>query len=160
MLRPLLRDHRARFAAVGVAMTLLHLVVFRVLEPHLLAEVANAAAFVVVTQVNFGVSYHWTWASRRTAGREPVLRVARRMLVFNASVLVAFLVNSAAFWAGHRLLGVPPLVSVLAATAVSAVVSYLVSSRVVFARSAAVLPPVELPTELSGVLQPVAPSRH
>ncbi|TNM64224.1 GtrA family protein [Streptomyces sp. NP160] len=131
-----MRDHRVRFAVTGVAMTLLHLAVFRLLSGHVLAEVANATAFVVATQVNFLVSYHWTWASRRSARTEPLRAVARRAALFNASVLVAFGANSLAFWAVHRLLGVPGTASVLLATVVSAAVSYLVSSRVVFARGA------------------------
>lgn len=134
MLKSILRDHRTRFAVTGAAMTLLHLAVFRLLSGHVLAEVANATAFVVATQVNFLVSYHWTWASRRTGAAEPLGAVARRALLFNASVLVAFGANSVAFWAVHRLLGASGTSSVLLATVVSAVVSYVVSSRLVFAR--------------------------
>lgn len=134
MLTSIMRDHRARFAVTGVAMTLLHLAVFRLLTGHVLAEVANATAFVVATQVNFLVSYHWTWASRRSGQTEQLRSVARRALLFNASVLVAFGANTLAFWAVHRLLGVPGTASVLLATVVSAAVSYLVSSRLVFAR--------------------------
>ncbi|TXR56134.1 GtrA family protein [Quadrisphaera setariae] len=130
----IMRDHRARFAVTGVAMTLLHLAVFRLLSGHVLAEVANATAFVVATQVNFLASYHWTWASRRAGVREPLRAVARRALLFNASVLVAFGANSLAFWAAHRLFGASGTASVLLATVVSAAVSYLVSSRLVFAR--------------------------
>ncbi|MBC3762617.1 GtrA family protein [Quadrisphaera oryzae] len=130
----IVRDHRVRFAVTGVAMTLLHLAVFRLLSGHVLAEVANATAFVVATQVNFLVSYHWTWASRRSGAPEPLRAVARRALLFNASVLVAFGANTLAFWVAHRLLGTSGTASVLLATVVSAAVSYLVSSRLVFAR--------------------------
>ncbi|MGQ7295949.1 GtrA family protein [Quadrisphaera sp. KR29] len=136
MLTSIVRDHRARFAVTGVAMTLLHLGVYRLLSGHVIAEAANATAFVVATQVNFLVSYHWTWASRRAGATEPLGAVARRALLFNASVLVAFGANSLAFWAAHRLLGASGTASVLLATAVSAAVSYLVSSRLVFARGA------------------------
>ncbi|MGQ7297612.1 GtrA family protein [Quadrisphaera sp. KR29] len=137
MIHRITDDHRTRFAVTGVLMTLLHLAVFQALSPLVLAEVANATAFVVVTQANFLVSYHWTWASRRTAGREPLRKVLRRAVLFNASVAVAFASNAAAFWAVHRLAGLHPTASVLAATVVSAAVSYLVSSRVVFARASA-----------------------
>lgn len=134
MLRDLLEDHRVRFAGVGLAMPLLHLAIFRALSPSAVPELANGTAFVLATQVNFLVSFHWTWASRRAPVREPLRRLARRALCFNASMAVALLANSAAFWTAHRLVVLPPTASVLAATAVSAGVAYLTSSRLVFAR--------------------------
>ncbi len=150
------RDHRARFALVGLGITGVHFLVLAALLPVVVPEVANALAFVVATQVNFAVSYSWTWASRRGPGREGPRQLARRLGLFNASALVAFAVNAAAFAGAHRLLDTPPLVSAVVATVLSAVVSFVVSSRLVFARrtlAPAPGPVVQLPAGHGPVLE-------
>ncbi|PWJ55149.1 Putative flippase GtrA (transmembrane translocase of bactoprenol-linked glucose) [Quadrisphaera granulorum] len=129
------RDPRARFLVVGAGSTAVHLAVMSAVLPLVLAEGANAIAFVVATQVNFTASYCWTWASRRT-GREGPAHLARRLALFNAAALLGFGVNSACFSAAHRLLDASPVLSALLATAVSAVVSFAVTSRLVFAQRA------------------------
>lgn len=159
------RDHRARFALVGLAITGVHFVVLAALLPVVVPEAANALAFVVATQANFAVSYSWTWASRRGPGREGPRQLARRLGLFNASALVAFAVNAGAFAAAHRLLDTPPLLSAVLATVLSAVVSFVVSSRLVFAQrtlAPAPGPVVQLPAGHGPVLEvPVeaAPTR-
>lgn len=148
------RDPRARFLVVGVGSTLVHLAVMTSLLPLVLAEVANATAFVVATQANFAASYRWTWASRRTGG-EGRAHVLRRLALFNAAAVLGFGVNSASFAAAHRLLDAPPLVSALLATAVSCVVSFAVTSRLVFAQRRVERPveaPVEVPVAAAGPL--------
>ncbi len=150
------RDPRARFALVGLGVTGVHFGVLAVLLPVVVPEVANALAFVVATQVNFAVSYCWTWASRRGPGREGLHQLARRLGLFNASALVAFGVNAAAFAAAHRLLDTPPLLSAVVATVLSAVVSFVVSSRLVFAQrtlSPAPGPAVQLPAAHGPVVE-------
>jgi putative flippase GtrA len=140
MLRPLSRAPAVRFTVVGLAMTVLHLLVFRALSAVTIPELANSGAFVVATQVNFALSYCWTWSTRRQPGGETPGRVASRAVLFNASASAAFLVNAAVFAAAHRLAAVEPLPSALVATAVSACASFVVSSRLTFARSAPVAP--------------------
>lgn len=129
-----LRDPRVRFLVVGLASTAVHLAVLSAAVHLVVAEAANAVAFGVAVQANFAASYWWTWSSRRAPGRESARRLLRAWALFHGSALVAFAVNSACFWACHRLLVAPPLVSALLATAVSCLVSFAVSSRVVFAR--------------------------
>jgi len=129
-----LRDPRVRFLVVGLASTAVHLAVLSAAVHLVVAEAANAVAFGVAVQANFAASYWWTWSSRRAPGRESAGRLLRAWVLFHGSALVAFGVNSACFWGAHRLLDAPPLVSALVATAVSCLVSFAVSSRLVFAR--------------------------
>lgn len=130
------RDPRARFLLVGAGSTLVHLAVMTALLPLLVAEAANATAFVVATQANFAASYCWTWSSRRS-GAEGRGHLLRRLALFNAAAVLGFGVNTASFSAAHRLLEAPPLVSALVATVACAVVSFTVTSRLVFAERAA-----------------------
>jgi putative flippase GtrA len=158
MLRVLSRAHGARFAAVGLAMTALHLAVFRLASPWSVPEIANVVAFLTATQVNFALSYLWTWSSRRPVGEETVGYVLRRAVLFNGSAAVGFGVNAVVFSAAHRLAGMPPMHSALVATVASAAASFLLSSRLVFAVPPALVP-AEVPggQELGGPLTPLAP---
>ncbi len=134
MLRALCRAQTTRFAVVGLAMTALHLAVFQLVLPVTVAEVANVVAFLTATQVNFALSYFWTWSARRPVGQETVGYVLRRALLFNGSAALGFGVNAAVFSTAHRLAGLGPTASALVATVASAAASFLLSSRVVFAR--------------------------
>ncbi|SDX96501.1 Putative flippase GtrA (transmembrane translocase of bactoprenol-linked glucose) [Modestobacter sp. DSM 44400] len=134
MLRALSRASGTGFALVGLAMTVLHLAVFRLLATRSVAEVANVGAFVIATQVNFAISYYWTWSSRRLVGEETARSVARRAIVFNGSAALGFGVNAAVFSTAYRLLGTSPMASALVGTVVSAAASFFLSSRVVFRR--------------------------
>lgn len=137
MLEALCRAQTARFAVVGLAMTALHLAVFWIVLPWSVPEVANVFAFVTVTQVNFAVSYFWTWSARRPVGSETVGSVLHRALLFNGSAVLGFGVNAVVFSAVHRLAGLGPTQSAIVATVASAAASFLLSSRVVFVRGEA-----------------------
>ena len=145
MLRLLCRAATARFAVVGSAMTVLHLAVFRLLLPWTVPEVANVVAFLVATQVNFFLSYFWTWSARRPVGHETVGSVLRRAVLFNGSAALGFGVNAAVFSTALRIVGLTPLQSAVAATGASAAATFLLSSCVVFARRRPVLGAVGLP---------------
>ena len=134
LLQALARAQTTRFAVVGLAMTALHLAVLNLVLPWTVAEVANVVAFLTATQVNFALSYFWTWSARRSVGSETVGYVLRRALLFNGSAALGFGVNAVVFSAVHRLAGLGPTTSALVATVASAVASFLLSSRVVFAR--------------------------
>jgi putative flippase GtrA len=134
MLHELWHAHSTRFAVVGLAMTALHLVVFTLVLPWSVPETANVVAFLTATQVNFALSYSWTWSSRRPPGRETVGYVIRRAFLFNGSALLGFSLNAVVFSTAHRIVGMPPLGSAVVATAASAAASFLLSSRVVFTR--------------------------
>lgn len=134
MLRALCRAQTTRFAVVGLAMTALHLLVFRLVLPGTAPEVANVVAFLTATQANFVLSYLWTWSARRPVGQETVGSVLRRAVLFNGSAALGFGVNAVVFSTALRLVGLTPLTSAVVATVVSAGTSFLLSSRVVFAR--------------------------
>ena len=134
MMRLLCQAATARFAVVGLAMTVLHLAVFRLLLPWSVPEVANVVAFLVATQVNFFLSYFWTWSARRPVGHETVGSVLRRAVLFNGSAALGFGVNAAVFSTALRIVGLTPLQSAVVATGASAAATFLLSSRVVFAR--------------------------
>lgn len=128
------RTDGARFVVVGLAMTAFHLLVFRLVVPWTVPEVANLVAFLTVTQVNFALSYFWTWSSRRPIGHESAGSLLRRAVLFNSSALLSFGLNAAVFSTAYRVIGAPPMVSAVAATAAGAAASFLISSRFVFAR--------------------------
>ncbi len=134
MLHALWHARTARFAVVGLAITALHLAVFRLVSPQVVPEVANVVAFLTATQVNFALSYLWTWSSRRPVGSETVGYLVRRALLFNGSALLGLCVNAAVFSTAHRITGSSPLQSAVLATAASAAASFLLSSRIVFTR--------------------------
>lgn len=134
MMRLLCRAATARFAVVGLAMTVLHLAAFRLLLPWSVPEVANVVAFLVATQVNFVLSYFWTWSARRPVGGETVGSVLRRAVLFNGSAALGFGVNAAVFSTALRVVGLTPLQSAVVATGASAAATFLLSFRVVFAR--------------------------
>lgn len=134
MLHALLRADGARFAIVGLAMTALHLAVFRLASPWSVPEIANVVAFLTATQVNFALSYSWTWSSRRRVGQETVGYLLRRAVLFNGSAALGFGINAAVFSTAHRLVDATPMASAIAATVVSAAASFFLSSRFVFAR--------------------------
>ena len=160
MLQALWRSPTARIAVVGLAKTGLHLAVFRLVLPLTMPEAANVIAFLTATQVNFALSYFWTWSARRPLGEETVGSVLRRAVLFNGSAGLGFGVNAAVFSTAHRLVGLAPLESAVVATFASAAASFLLSSRVVFVRRpvpAAVDVPVA-PGREPGRLPPLVPS--
>src|SRR4028119_392218 len=154
---------RPRSAVAGRPRPALHLVIFTLVLPWSVPETANVVAFLTATQVNFALSYSWTWSSRRPPGRETVGYVIRRAFLFNGSALLGFSLNAVAFSTAYRIVGMPPpggargaparcgltagvfppacrivgmprLGSAVVATAASAAASFLLSSRVVFTR--------------------------
>lgn len=153
------RAASVRFALVGAAVTVLHLALFTALSGRLVAELANLVAFVLATQVNFAVSYYWTWSARRVRGAETVRSVLRRAVLFNGSAALGFGLNAAVFSMVYRVAGLPSLASALVATVVSAAASFVLSSRVVFRRPVPVdadVVPV-LPPTLAAPLTPLSP---
>lgn len=130
LLQALWRAQIARFALVGLAMTALHLLVFRLVLPWSVPEAANVIAFLTATQVNFALSYFWTWSARRPVGQETIRSVLRRALLFNGSAALGFGVNAVVFSAAHRVAGLGPTASALTATVVSAAASFLLSDLV------------------------------
>ena len=134
MQRTIWRAQTARFAVVGLAVTALHLAVLQLVLPWSVPEIANVIAFLTATQVNFALSYSWTWSARRPVGSETAGSVLRRALLFTGSATLRFGVNAVVFSAVHRLVGLDPVQSAVVATVASATANFVLSSRFVFAR--------------------------
>ncbi len=89
-------------------------------------------AFFLATQLNFTLSYLFTWASRRRSVPHASRAILRRALAFNLTACVTLAVNALAFSSLHFGAALPPLGSALGAVAVSMLFSYTTSSRLVF----------------------------
>jgi putative flippase GtrA len=122
-----------RFTLVGGLCTAIHVIAFQQLLRALPAEAANLLAFAAATQVNFLLSYRWTWRGRFSGVKESGRAVARRLVAFYATAATSMSVNAAAFSFAFRVLDASPMVAVGAAVCVSAGLSYALGSRVTFA---------------------------
>ncbi|MBX6342936.1 MAG: GtrA family protein [Thermomicrobiaceae bacterium] len=122
----------ARFAAVGLACGALQLGLLaglvRLGAPHVLA---NLAALVLSTQVNFLLSAALIWPERSTLSQPPSVVLAR-LVGFNATAAATTLLNEAVFAAAFRV--VPYLVAGAAGIAVAAPINYLVQHGLIFQR--------------------------
>ncbi len=131
------RPHLARYAVVGLICTAFQLLLFpMLLRVGVPPVAANTAAFLLSTQVNFVLSYRFTWAHRRGGMRLPARRLAARCLAFNGAASFGLAVNAVAFFALHALVALPPMPSAVAAVAASTAVTYLLSSKMIFIRPA------------------------
>jgi cellulose synthase/poly-beta-1,6-N-acetylglucosamine synthase-like glycosyltransferase/putative flippase GtrA len=122
---------------VGAVSTLFQLALLHVLLllSSTSAELDNSVAFLLSTQLNFGLSDRFTWAHRVRSRAGRVNGLAVRLLSFNASAALGLLVNASVFSSAHHIMGLPVIVSALAAVGSSTAVSYVLSSRVVFRSS-------------------------
>ncbi len=122
----------ARFCGVGLACGALQLALLagfvRLGAPHVLA---NLAALVLSTQVNFLLSAALIWPERSTLSQPPGV-VFARLLGFNATAVATTLLNEAVFAAALRV--VPYLVAGAAGIAVAAPINYLVQHGLIFQR--------------------------
>jgi putative flippase GtrA len=91
---------------------------------------ANALAFSLAAQVNFALSSAFTWRDRA-----PSRSLARRWLLFHASIGVTALLNMVIFAAARLLL--PMLAASAAGIAAGALGNYLIGDRLVFRRPGA-----------------------
>lgn len=140
------RPHVLRYAVVGLVCTAFQLLVFAGLHRLMPAEVANAAAFIISTQLNFLLSYRWTWAAR-LAGANDTRRIAvRRLVGFNLAASAGLLINSGAFIALFRLLHLAANLSAPLAVTVSTCASYVLGSKFVFAAPKA-MPAKAMPSQ-------------
>jgi putative flippase GtrA len=133
------RARFARFALTGmtaalVQLALLHLFTVRGIS-HL---VANGVAFLVATQVNFGLSQVFTWRDRWTG----LVGVMQRWLTYHGSVAGTALLNMAVFAAASTFL--PPLGAAALGIAMASAVNFISGERLVFrlARAEVAPPPV------------------
>jgi putative flippase GtrA len=102
---------------------------------------ANGSAFLLAAQVNFLLSGWFTWGDRpRGAGSDRTL--ARRWLLFHASIAGTALLNMLVFAAARRV--APDLAASLAGIAAASAVNFFAHDRLAFRRArarTAVAPP-------------------
>jgi putative flippase GtrA len=105
--------------------------------------VANAIGFALSAQVHFGLSSTFTWGDRR---RSVAGSGWARWTSFNATVLLGLTINTAAFTASHRVVGVLP--ATVAGVAVGTAVTYLICNYLIFRSQQAATPtsPATTPT--------------
>ena len=90
---------------------------------------ANAVALLLSTQLNFVLSYLFTWADRRPRTGRPVA-VLGRWAAYQGSVAGTALLNMLVFVATRAVL--PPLVASAAGLAVGASGNFVIGDRFVF----------------------------
>jgi putative flippase GtrA len=128
-----IRPHLVRYAVVGLVCTAFQLALFRLLLRYAVpASAANSMAFLLSTQLNFALSHRYTWAHRHTASPLPPRQLLARCVAYNGAAVLGLGINAAAFYGCHSLLAMPPFAAAAAALTVSTVVTYLLSSRVIF----------------------------
>ena len=132
-----IRQHVVRYAVVGLVCTAFQLALFRLLLRYAVPpSAANSMAFLLSTQLNFTLSHRYTWAHRRAAAPLPPRQLFARCVAYNGAALLGLGINAAAFYGCRALLALPPFTAAGAALTVSTVVTYLLSSRVIFIAAA------------------------
>ncbi len=119
----------ARFGAVGMLCLCFQLAVMKLIEPFLPALVANAIGFIISAQLNFTLSYLFTWSdSKRQSG----WRLAARWSGYCLVAVGATFINAAAFAALHILLQGRMELIVIFATIASTCCTFLFNHFFVF----------------------------
>lgn len=127
------RSHGLRYAIVGAICTAFHLATFLLLLAVLQPHVANAVAFAIAMQVNFLLSYRWTWSARTGHCSDATRAVLWRLLAFNASGVAVLALNSLSYWTSVAALHLGPVPAAVLALVVSSSAAYVLSSRLLFA---------------------------
>lgn len=115
------------FLVVGASAALTHIAVFALAQPYLLAELANAAGFVVAFGVSFG-------GHRRLSFRDAGTTLAQSFARFSLTALAGFAANEAVFALLLRVAGWPALLALLAALVAAAGQTFLLSRFWAFRR--------------------------
>jgi putative flippase GtrA len=130
----------ARFGCVGGFCAALQLGLLGLLVtaglPHALA---NVAALLLSTQLNFGLSQSVTWADR-TAASDGRTGLAQRWARFHAMVAVSLLLNQLTFQMAEAHLHYLPAAAL--GIAVGGIVNFALSDRLVFPSAAGTLAPI------------------
>lgn len=91
----------AKFGAVGLLCLCFQLVVMKLIEPFVPVLAANAIGFIISAQLNFTLSYLFTWSDSK---RQRGWRLAATWSGYCLVAVGATFINSAAFAALHILL--------------------------------------------------------
>ena len=128
---PLARAARpARFAVSGAVAGLTQLALLSLFVDRAMPDIpANALAFLLAAQVNFGLGQAFTWRDR-PSGASPVRELVRRWAVFHGSIAGTAGLNMLVFIVARR--WVPDLMASVLGIGMAAVVNYAVHDRVTF----------------------------
>jgi putative flippase GtrA len=118
-----------RFGIVGAGCGALQLAgVYALIQAGLYATVSFALCFVASAQLNFLLSWRFTWADRRL--EESNGRRLRRWAGYNLTALAGLLVSTVTFAEGSRVAGL--LIGALCGIAASTSITFLVGDRLLF----------------------------
>jgi len=117
-----------RFAFVGGVCALIQILLLYLLVQFLPPLVSNAIGFVVSAQLNFFLSYFFTW---RDSARKSGLGFFMTWLRFNGVVLAAAAINTFAFAVLEHVLSVPRVLAVIGAIVISTSCTFLVNHFIV-----------------------------
>jgi len=108
---------------------LVQLLLLHLLEHYMPALYANGIGFMISAQLNFVLSYTFTWgdSARRTGG---YLLLTWLKFAFNATLALG--INSLLFGLAHNVCALPSLVAAIFATLLSTVCTFLINHHVVF----------------------------
>jgi putative flippase GtrA len=122
------RARPLRFVFTGGLCGLIQLVLFTLLvRSNWSPLIANAVAFLLSAQVNFLLSWSFTWGDRQVHQRANLLA---RWLTFHGSIVGTALLNQLVFWLAHLLL--PNLFAVMLGIGVAALANFVLLDRQVF----------------------------
>ena len=119
-----------RFVFTGGLCGLIQLILFAFLVHNgWLPLIANTVAFLLSAQVNFVLSWSFTWRDRQSQQRAGLLA---RWLTFHGSILGTALLNQLVFFLARLLL--PSLFAVMLGIGVAALANFVLLDRQVFRR--------------------------
>src|SRR5689334_14926419 len=114
------RARPARFALTGATAALIQLALLHLFTVRGVSQlIANGFAFVLATQVNFGLSQVFTWRDRWTG----MVGVVQRWLTYHGSVAGTALLNMAVFAAASTVL--PPLAAAALGILMASAVNFI-----------------------------------
>lgn len=119
----------ARFGLVGMICLCFQLAVMKLTEPYLPILVANALGFIISAQLNFTLSYLFTW---RDSKRQSGWRLVATWSGYCVIAVGAAFINAAAFVAIHILLPSPVELIVILATITSTCCTFILNHFLVF----------------------------
>jgi putative flippase GtrA len=131
------RARPARFALTGATAALVQLVLLHFFTVRGVSQlVANAVAFMLATQVNFGLSQLFTWRDR-WAG---LAGVAQRWLTYHGSVAGTAVLNMLVFAAASTVM--PSLAAAGLGIAMASAINFISGERLIFRPAPAEATPI------------------
>lgn len=113
-----------RFGSVGLLCLLIQILILHTLAPAVHPISANGIGFITSAQLNFLLSYHFTW---RDSARKKGFPLASTWAQFNLVVLGAAMVNGAAFTLFRFAFTEVDILAAVAATVTSTTCTFLIN---------------------------------